>query len=418
MPLARDFGKSNASPVRSRSVPLVVALVVGACSVDREPPDGVPATVTVHSPGVMNPRSDDWHGRTLSLARWSPMIDADDPAACGLCHEGTPARPKGVRLSAPGATACTTCHDEPGGVLACSTCHPAPAGAHPAHIDAARADLACGVCHPVPSEPVISGLHADGAVEIVFDPTIVGVERSFDRRTDACAVSCHDLGGARSRPRWSDSSPMGCGDCHGSPPTGHFSGPCTNCHRDANADGTALTSTSLHMNGRVDVGDGSGKCGACHGEGDDPWPKMAAHPAHRAPDITTPVECGDCHVVPATLHAAGHLDGVVEVVFGGRATERDAHPSWDGTSCDQVACHGAGLPEPRSVTPTWTDSSGRAKACGACHGTPPAVQHTTSTSCDRSTCHGSEVSRAASGLLGITENGKQLHIDGTVEPSL
>lgn len=387
---------------------------------------------TVHSPDIVNPRSDGWHGRVLARAQWKPMLDPNDPEACGLCHDGAPARPKGVRYAAPGAPSCTSCHTEPEGVLACPTCHgdgsrsypprnpcffpgDAPhAGAHAAHVEASGAGLPCGTCHPVPGNPVVSGLHADGAVEIVFDARTVGSERSYDRTSGVCAVSCHDLGGARSRPSWNEPTPMGCGDCHGSPPRGHFVGPCTKCHHDANADGTRIIDPSLHMNGRIDLGDGSGTCGACHGANGDPWPSSGAHRAHRSPTLTRPVDCGDCHVVPKTLHAPGHLDGIVEVVFGGRALDRDSHPVWDGSSCDQVACHGAGLPEPPAVVPRWNDATSAAKACGACHGAPP-TQHTTSTSCDRSTCHGAEVSRDAHGVLGITDAGKALHIDGVLE---
>jgi predicted CxxxxCH...CXXCH cytochrome family protein len=83
-----------------------------------------------------------------------------------------------------------------------------------------------------------------------------------------------------------------------------------------------------------------------------------------------------------------------------------------------VACHGSGLPETPAVVPQWADTSGAAKACGACHGAPPETDHTTSASCDRSTCHGSEVTRDARGVLGISTAGKSLHIDGLIESAL
>jgi hypothetical protein len=52
---------------------------------------------------------------------------------------------------------------------------------------------------------------------------------------------------------------MGCNDCHGAPPVAHPAGPCTNCHSEANANGTALTPGPLHLNGRIDFGDGTGQ---------------------------------------------------------------------------------------------------------------------------------------------------------------
>jgi predicted CxxxxCH...CXXCH cytochrome family protein len=79
-----------------------------------------------------------------------------------------------------------------------------------------------------------------------------------------------------------------------------------------------------------------------------------------------------------------------------------------------VACHGAGLAEEPSVTPSWDDRSGAASACGACHGAPPQ-NHTASTDCGRSSCHSGEVVRDLSGKLSITEAGRSLHGNGVVD---
>jgi hypothetical protein len=227
-------------------------------------------------------------------------------------------------------------------------------------------------------------------------------------------VSCHDQGGARARPRWTESAPMACGDCHGSPPASHFPGPCNQCHAEADARGTALTPGPLHMNGRVDLGDGSGSCAACHGKNGDPWPRTNAHPAHEVPTLTRPVDCANCHPVPTDVLAPGHLDGTVQIAFGGRALDRGAQPTWSGGACASVACHGANLVDTPAVLPTWTDSSHSASACGACHGVPPS-QHTPSTSCDRSSCHGTETFRNSDGSPAISVTGRALHIDGTIE---
>jgi predicted CxxxxCH...CXXCH cytochrome family protein len=126
------------------------------------------------------------------------------------------------------------------------------------------------------------------------------------------------------------------------------------------------------------------------------------------------MDCASCHVVPAAIVAPAHLDGIVQVAFAGHAVDRGASPVWDGHACSSVACHGAALVDPPAVAPVWSDPTGRASACGACHGIPP-TQHSPSTSCDRSTCHGSEVSRSWQGILGITPSGKALHIDGMIE---
>ncbi len=395
---------------------------------------GAPAyQAGVHDPSIIDPRATGFHGALLWASRWSQMLDASDPNACGRCHDGTPARPAGVTEAAPGAPSCTTCHDQPGGVLACSTCHgsgdkaypPRDAcffpgdigGAHAAHVvpSPERAGgLACSTCHPVPGSPVIGGLHGDGKVEVRFDPVLVPGEASYDPSSGSCAVYCHDQGGAKPSVTWTQAvRAAGCGDCHRSPPSGHFTGPCTGCHAEADATGTALSGGPLHLNGKVDLGDGSGKCGACHGAGDSAWPDTAAHHAHESPTLTQPLACSSCHVVPATILDPVHLDGTVHVLFSGLATARGAVPVWNGSQCTNVACHGANLADPAAM-PTWNDPSGAGSKCGACHGIPPS-EHTTSASCDRSDCHGAEVMLDSNGGPHISASGRALHIDGMIE---
>jgi predicted CxxxxCH...CXXCH cytochrome family protein len=398
---------------------------------------GAPAfAADVHTPDIINPRAPGFHGKLLSQDHWAQMLDPNDPNACGGCHEGTPAPVPGVQFPAPGAPSCTSCHDQPGGVLACSTCHGSgsvsypprdlcffpqdakTAGPHAAHVEPSEertAGFGCDTCHPVPGKDVISGLHANGIVEVIFDKSVIGPEASFDPTTGQCSVTCHNLGGLRPNPRWVVSTPMGCNDCHRSPPPDHYPGSCTNCHAEANANGTALTPGPLHLDGRVELGNGNGTCGACHGTGSSPWPSTAAHPSHENPTITEPIACTSCHVVPSSIYSPGHLDGVVTIQFAGLATARGAMPTWNGSACNGVACHGANLPSPPAVVPVWTDTSGAAARCGACHGIPPTVSHTASTDCGRSDCHGGEVGETAMGVPFITTAGLALHIDGIIE---
>jgi predicted CxxxxCH...CXXCH cytochrome family protein len=130
-----------------------------------------------------------------------------------------------------------------------------------------------------------------------------------------------------------------------------------------------------------------------------------------------PIDCSNCHLVPAAVRAPGHLDGAVQIVFGGRALDRGSFPIWSAGGCSEAACHGANLVDPPAVVPEWKDTTGAATKCGACHGIPP-TQHTPSLSCDRATCHGSEVTRDAAGVLSILPSGKTLHINGVIDHGL
>jgi len=392
---------------------------------------------SVHDPAFVDPRSEKSHARMLRAERWKSMLDPNADTACGRCHDGAPSgRPAKVDASAPRATACTSCHKEPEGVLACSTCHgdgtrAAPprdpcffpedvprAGAHLAHVgpNAIRGEgLPCSTCHPVPSTAaganILDGVHGNGSVDVAITSPIAGPS-SYDAIARTCTTGCHArAGAAKPKPAWTDRGPLACGDCHGAPPPQHYAGACTSCHHEANATGTGLTSTPvLHVNGKVDLGDGTGTCGACHGSGDDPWPKTGAHATHRAPSSARAVACETCHVVPKAYGPdAGHpVGGGAKVVFSGIADARDAGATYDAPTCKNVYCHGGGLVGTTPATPYWTDTSGASKTCTGCHGQPPSAPHPTTTTCY--TCHRSVTDPAPDGGVILTSPNE--HVDG------
>ncbi len=381
---------------------------------------GAPARVgAAHPGGFVDPRSAEFHGRALREARWAPILDASDPFPCARCHESS-SEPRDAG-TAPGASACTSCHSDEGGVFACSTCHGAQgraypprdlcfhadeapsAGAHRAH---AEHNIDCAVCH---GERDIDGLarseHGDGAVQVILE--------AWDAPTRTCASSCHARGGAGpSAPSWDAEITLECGSCHASPPADHYPGPCSACHDEAADDGASLRAGPLHANGTVDLGDGTGGCGACHGAGDDPWPTSGAHPAHARPAIAAPFDCSECHRVPLDVLAPGHLDDTLgaEVTFGALASARGASPQYDG-GCREVACHGAGLGGGTRTDPPWR-AGDLARTCGACHGVPPPAPHTSVVDCGASICHGGAIAPGPS----FTEIGRTAHVDGIVQP--
>lgn len=389
----------------------------------------------VHSAQILSSRSPQWHGKLASVDRYGPLLRAEHAAACGRCHAGAPVRPAEVKHAAPNATACTACHDQPEGVLACGTCHgdgraraypprdPCLFGAktpdaHRAHLESGRStarELACTTCHPA-ADGGLSGQHANGVVDVVFDAELAGPDARYDASAGQCSVACHTRGGALEKPTFRDPGPLTCNDCHRSPPERHYGGACSQCHPGVNASGNELSDTRLHLNGRVDLGDASGTCSACHGKDGDPMPRTASHLLHRNTLLTRPIACNECHVVPEDVNSAGHLDqGDVtpaDVTFGPRARAREQEPSYDERGCRQVACHGSGLPERIERALAWEAPA--SAQCGGCHGTPPKLDHPAAGSCAAAQCHGSEVTLAGE-PPAITELGRAQHIDGEID---
>ena len=390
----------------------------------------------IHEPGILDPRSRDWHGRLASVDGFGPLREAQRADACGRCHDGAPVQPTKDRAAAQGAPACTSCHREPEGVLACSTCHGDGAAraypprdrclfpgsrpdAHDAHLRSVRiggAPLVCSTCHPY-ADRSFQGHHADGFVDILLDRSRAGADAGLDLQTRRCAVACHDRGGAHPRPTFDDPGPMGCGDCHGSPPQDHYAGACDGCHVGPNADGTALPGTELHLNGRVDVGrgDGGASCGSCHGQGEDAMPQTAGHLLHRDTALSVQIACAECHTVPARINSEGHLDRgkrtPPDVVFGARARAFGQESSYEDGVCRNVACHGAGIGADPERALRWDERG--SQQCSGCHGLPPGGEHPQDDRCASTICHGSAVQSGSPPVL--TARGFAQHIDGKID---
>jgi len=389
----------------------------------------------VHGPDILDPRSEGWHGRLASEQSYTALRDADADTVCGRCHDGAPVRPEGVRYPAPGAPSCTSCHTARGGVFACTTCHGSddhaypprdacyfPTGfahdAHSTHLTSERVRttaLTCDTCHELPSEELFAGTHADGKIDVVFSSE-AGPDAEFDRDTGTCTVACHARGGRRPEPTFHQALSLTCNGCHLSPPADHYPGTCDTCHVEMGQSASSLTPGSFHLDGKVELGNGDGTCGACHGRADDPWPLDGVHRAHRDTRWTAEIACSTCHAVPEQVRAEGHMNGEVAVSFSARARHGSAEPSFDATSkrCDNVACHGGALAAPSKTAPIWRASE-EPFSCLGCHqALPPSPPHIQQETCSGSLCHGDEV-RGAAPAFGITENGRALHIDGVVQ---
>jgi predicted CxxxxCH...CXXCH cytochrome family protein len=396
-----------------RWLALVLAVLGGsmACSNERAHPDSGTTTISVHPAGILDPASEDFHGRELQRLNWSF-------ATCTKCH--------GADFT--GGTAkvsCLSCHAE--GPTACVTCHGAgpTSNAHVIHREVAK--LACSECHVVPETWDADGHILHNGVAITTPPLVTFAVRAgltlaaADRAgpptyaNGTCSnVYCHgDVlhagGGTATKPRWDDPAPAGaCDRCHGAPPPSHAQDHCASCH----------PTNAPHIDGTVQIGR-DGTCSGCHGDATSPAPPndllgnalhtalgVGAHRAHlNVPSgLRGPIPCATCHVVPTQLFDVGHIDTPAPA-------EVNADLGWDrGTAtCTTAACHG-------TARPPWT-STGTA-TCGTCHGAPPSTPpHSPTmqlTVC--TTCHPQTINAAAAIILTPGPNGlTSTHMNGIVD---
>ncbi len=408
---------------------------------------------------------------------------------CKKCH-GEDLRGGAVEVD------CNTCHTGEKGPMECNTCHgdatsPAPprdlkgirattslgVGAHRAHVTDGVAHKAygCVSCHLDVKNPEDEGHYRRNGVFLFpdfrtlfpdLDPPVAshpaevklasgpGGVATWNRTTATCTNSaCHapsttDTSTTRKDPVWTRAgmNDIGCGSCHGAPPSSHADDRCALCHAAAYTDGGV--DLALHLNGQVDLRNGGVKCDACHagpesptfvdlrGRGRDAGVQtVGAHDAHlHANRVRGPLGCDECHLVPTVVASVGHIDSpapaeVFPVDLGGLAWKQGAMPSWNPTTGTCASyCHGGGdfgHPDTASTllrNPLWTGGADQA-ACGTCHGLPPldgTVGHTavdggvSRLSCD--TCHGGSVSADGGIIFSALPDGgvTSKHLDGKI----
>ncbi|MDD5305758.1 MAG: CxxxxCH/CxxCH domain-containing protein [Deltaproteobacteria bacterium] len=321
-------------------------------------------------------------------------------------------------LLALGFPACLAVRNDGDGVGSgqCGTCHLA-IGDGPTHEAFANADtygkpVPCATCHVVPPTAAATETHRNGKADVIFAKGSLaradGASPSWDGKR-CKGTYCHGAtlsGGADTSPAWGayEKNGLPCIACHGHPPSENHpdSTQCVACHDKTFADdGLNL---DYHLDGKVEVSGAA--CGTCH----DANGGGASHDAHRtAGTYGKPVPCDTCHEVPLTPAQSGkHRNGTVDVIFakGSLATTGGVFPSWDGTRCNDVYCHGATLNGGEDTSPTWNGSLA-GLPCKACHGYPPGGGHEQSTGCAE--CHSSTISGGGVNL--------KYHMDGKIEAS-
>jgi predicted CxxxxCH...CXXCH cytochrome family protein len=132
---------------------------------------------------------------------------------------------------------------------------------------------------------------------------------------------------------------------------------------------------------------------------------VGRHTAH----VAAGMACDSCHPARPSVSTPGHLDGKVDVAFGGVSVAGGATPAFDAAtgSCSSVYCHGATL-NAGGARPaiTWTGTLGEPR-CEQCHGFPPPAPHPQFSNC--ATCHPLTVNAAGE----IVAGGK--HVNGVVD---
>jgi predicted CxxxxCH...CXXCH cytochrome family protein len=267
----------------------------------------------------------------------------------------------------------------------------------------------CNGCHGMPPEPP----HSTGTECWICHGNVIGPNNAF------IAPELHIDGTAQHQKyhpeTWKDPAihgaslkkegPSKCATCHGDDLAGGFSNvSCDKCH-----PGWKSSCTFCH--GGLDNQTGAPPADSA-GNTDRSKAGVGAHTAHVALQSDPPTDkefaCSQCHPTYADALSAGHINQKVAVEFGGLAKTDGSDPQWDGTSCSTVYCHGASLSGGSETVPAWTDETGVASACGACHGTPPDAPHPQMDDC--SLCHAATVGEDGALIPGGTK-----HINGSIE---
>jgi len=301
--------------------------------------------------------------------------------SCGSCHavgagvhEATPGDDAGEPMISSGSH---TAHNQYGfrftaankGVR-CAMCHKSGPNA----LDTDPAALNCLGCHnSYPNRVAGNIIHADGKVDIIFDPDFV--EAATYNGTPAV------------------------GD-------GFGSSSCDNtyCH----SDGTAVSTASVTTNSTPAWGSaGPLACSSCHGGTvtgpayPSSTPKTNSHSAH-----TPTYGCVECHA--STVNAGNTIISTIEHVDKSYDVSGPQIGSYSfaltGGNCTSTYCHSDG--KGNYTNPTWGNNS---TGCDFCHGYPPATAHPANNDC--SLCH----SHVAANDISFTDS--SLHINAAINVS-
>ncbi len=330
--------------------------------------------------------------------------------------------------------------------LDCGGCHNnmatfanASSGSHVRHAQTAGAGYTCDVCHGASygnaTVPRSSGsTHVNSKIDLAFTGTR-GIDISYSKYSangftpgkgyyGTCGSStgtsnCHGTG----RPTWGATSAA---PVNGFP---YSANQCEKCHSSLTTTitqaafyGTAIPKVTLNTNAQV-----------------------GAHFNHLSTNtkrVSNSAHCNDCHTIPASVNATGHLDKAGSIVTynsGSFANTGGIQATYSSSvnRCGTTYCHGGTLASNKTATgatltalklhPQWdtpilsgtVDTAPSADDCGRCHGFPPqsgghtsyaTKPLTTTTASNCNTCHPVFNANAV-----ITTAGLGLHINGKLD---
>ena len=157
-------------------------------------------------------------------------------------------------------------------------------------------------------------------------------------------------------------------------------------------------------------------------------PHVGAHTGHMkgSSNYSSAYGCAVCHTTPATVNAAGHMDGTTQVDYpvGSPARINGVSASYSAVNGSCVTyCHGSGFAaasKGSNTAPTWANTGYLAGTpglieCGTCHGFPPSTSdHDGLAPVSLGTCHDCHLNVNTD----ATFVSKVVHINGSVDSNV
>ncbi|NUM70175.1 MAG: CxxxxCH/CxxCH domain-containing protein [Ignavibacteriaceae bacterium] len=272
-------------------IPVFAGFILSGCADIKEDVTGTSPVVNVHSSGILQKGSPDFHGNLIKNKEW-------DMKQCQKCHASD------YKGGLTGAS-CLKCHTGTKGPESCNTCHGdfrnaskiAPpqdtegntsntargVGAHANHLydNLSGNAVACNECHTVPTAVSDPG-HIDKNVHLVFGDLAMKTSNNgaivpnptYDKTTLECSnVYCHGTfknGNQSNKVKWTAGTDGAkCGTCHGDATSGNPLPPsphpqvanCSTCHWmttpgdlvTGSGAAAIIVNKTKHVNGKLNL---------------------------------------------------------------------------------------------------------------------------------------------------------------------